>query len=351
MNRTPAVPGGLLGGRLDCSAFERPVVFFANALGDHLLTRPTILALAKSFKGRLGFMGPPYSAERFYPDAEFRCVCPVAFFDGANGAHDFEISAVLAYQREFDSVISLNPWHSPLLDTMKRAIAPKPFITLGSEFGILASRPPLRRDMASEIFSMASAFDEDICVDTFISVQPASPGGRSCANYILSKIPKKRKILCVHTWTHDAKRWPIESFRAVIKAFLALHPEFTVIVVDPVDTHLDVEMPAETVFSCDGVDLDTATDLVARSDLFLGIDSYFLHVADFSGIPNVGIFGPTDPRRWGAAYSPSVSLRGKPTTQVSRESVIQALTEMAERTDWTRRKREVHELSLWNFEN
>ena len=68
--------------RREFLACQKPILFFANALGDHLLTRPTVLALTEVFEGRLGYMGASFSAERFYPDADFRCVCPVAFSYG-----------------------------------------------------------------------------------------------------------------------------------------------------------------------------------------------------------------------------------------------------------------------------
>lgn len=329
---------------------QKPILFFANALGDHLLTRPTVLALAKFFEGRLGYMGVAFSAERFYPDADFRCVCPIALSYGDNGAHDFEMSSLLSYGDSFDAIISLNPWHSPLLESVRHVVAPKPFVTLGSESGVLARNPSPKRDMAAKIFSMAKFFRADSELASFISVHPASPGARACADYILGKLPAGKKLLSVHTWTHDSKRWPPERFREVIAAFISRLPGYVVIVVDPVDTNLDAGFPEGAVFTCDGVDLDTATDIVARSDLFLGIDSYFLHVADFSGIPGVGIFGPTNPETWGASYSSAVSLRsGTSTAEVSSESVIKALLEMAGRSDWERRPRQTHELALWNF--
>jgi len=70
------------------------------------------------------------------------------------------------------------------------------------------------------------------------------------------------------------------------------------------DSNLDVGPFESRIFSLEGVDLETTTALVAQSDLFLGIDSYFLHVADFSLVPAIGLFGPTDPARWGFRVTP-----------------------------------------------
>ncbi|GEM_PF-1251067 len=334
--------------RREFLACQKPILFFANALGDHLLTRPTVLALTEVFEGRLGYMGAPFSAERFYPDADFRCVCPVAFSYGDGGAHDFEMASVLSYGNSFDAIISLNPWHSPLLESVRHTIAPKPFVTLGSDSGVLACNPQPKKDMAAKIFAMAKFFRKDFELSSFLSVHPASPHARACADYIFSELPQGKKVLCVHTWTHDLKRWPTQRFKEVIAAFILRFPEYVALVVDPADTELDTGLPVGAVFTCDGVDLDTATDLVARSDLFLGIDSYFLHVADFSGVPSVGIFGPTNPERWGASYSPAISLRsGRSPLEVSSGSVLSALVEMAGRERWDRRMRGAHERAFW----
>jgi lipopolysaccharide export system permease protein len=51
------------------------------------------------------------------------------------------------------------------------------------------------------------------------------------------------------------------------------------------------------------VDLATAAAAIARADLFVGNDSGLMHVAAASGVPTLGLFGPSDERNfrpWGA---------------------------------------------------
>ena len=51
------------------------------------------------------------------------------------------------------------------------------------------------------------------------------------------------------------------------------------------------------------VDLLTAYAALKRADLFIGNDSGLMHIAAAAGIPTIGLFGPSDERRyapWGA---------------------------------------------------
>jgi ADP-heptose:LPS heptosyltransferase len=78
--------------------------------------------------------------------------------------------------------------------------------------------------------------------------------------------------------------------------------------------------------------LEMVLAILKHADLFLGIDSCLLHAADLFRIPGVGLFGPTDPRRWGFRLSPrSRSIWGEGTMQaIRRERVLDLLLEIAE---------------------
>jgi len=57
-----------------------------------------------------------------------------------------------------------------------------------------------------------------------------------------------------------------------------------------------------------------------------------LHAADLFRVPGVGLFGPTDPYRWGFRLSPhGRSIWGMGMMEaISREAVLEALLEIAE---------------------
>lgn len=304
---------------------RRPAIFFYNALGDHLLTRPAILALQKFYKGQLGYIGAAEMAATFFPDADFRFshVIPLKpSLDG--GSPDFDPADVLAIADDFDALIILNPWNSAQLEDLANRIRPRPVLALAREYGDVV---PLRRGVhyAEYAFSVARFLDPTASLNEFVSVPPVPAINRHRAEYILGLLPSGVRILCVNTSTRAEKQWPRECFRQLLRQFLGRRPEYLALVVDDSDADLDQADLMSRVFTLDGVDLQTATALVAAADLFVGIDSYFLHVADFAKVPSVGLFGPTDPDLWGVRFARHIHVSAPAMSEISVDRVMEAL--------------------------
>ena len=58
------------------------------------------------------------------------------------------------------------------------------------------------------------------------------------------------------------------------------------------------------------VDLLTAYAALKRADLFIGNDSGLMHIAAAAGIPTIGLFGPSDERRYGPWGDLTKAVRG-----------------------------------------
>jgi ADP-heptose:LPS heptosyltransferase len=58
------------------------------------------------------------------------------------------------------------------------------------------------------------------------------------------------------------------------------------------------------------VDLLTAYAALKRADLFIGNDSGLMHIAAAAGIPTIGLFGPSDERRYGPWGALTKAVRG-----------------------------------------
>lgn len=58
------------------------------------------------------------------------------------------------------------------------------------------------------------------------------------------------------------------------------------------------------------VDLLTAYACLKRASLFVGNDSGLMHIAAAAGCPTVGLFGPSDERRYGPWGDKAVAVRG-----------------------------------------
>jgi len=309
----------------------RPVVFFSNGLGDHLLTRPTVLALQRYYQGRLGFIGASGMASTFFPDANFRVLHEIPVTTAADGhSPRFNPDDIGAIASEFDALISLNPWCSQDMKDLEKQIRPKPFLGLAPDHGNL---PPLARatHYVDYAFGVARLVDPTCRLDDVLSLPPTPDLNRHRAEHIRKLLPPGYKILCVNTSTRDPrKQWPGESFRTLLRQFLIRRSDYIAVIVDDVDADLDCGDLEARICSLDGVDLETSTALVASADLFLGVDSYFLHVADFAKIPSVGVFGPTDPRLWGFRFTRHKHVSANTMNEISVEQVGTALDALLE---------------------
>lgn len=303
----------------------RPAVFYCNALGDHLLTRPTVLALQHIFGGNLSCIGAGRMPDLFFPDANFKTIRRLFFTETQQFDHDFSVEDALRACQEFDLIISLNPWHSSQTEELRQRLSPIPFVGLAPELGFL---PPRKagQHMVDYTFQMALAVDKSICLDEFVSLHPIEPIDFHRAKQLQAMLPEGKKVLAVHTVTKAFKCWPINHFRNAIEDFLHAHPDFIALVVDPIDLDLDAHACSDRTFCLDDIDIGTATHLVATCDAFIGIDSYFLHVADFAKRPSIGIFVATSPEQWGFRFSPHArSVLSNPADKVNPYHVVHAL--------------------------
>jgi ADP-heptose:LPS heptosyltransferase len=150
----------------------------------------------------------------------------------------------------------------------------------------------------------------------------------AAARYIAANCGSWDRILFLHPETLPGKTWSPGRFAWVIKRFLAERPEYMVIVSSLVPADFDGH--EGRVIQTD-THLEFALALMRHADLFLGIDSCFLHAADMFRIPGVALFGPTKPRQWGFRLSPCARhVAGESMDKIRPEPVLDALLELAE---------------------
>src|SRR5262249_48126309 len=123
-------------------------------------------------------------------------------------------------------------------------------------------------------------------------------------------LPAGSQVLVVHADTKPEKMWETTNFIATLDLFLQRHPEFVVWVVGTEDLQLNGGQQGGKVRRYLRLPLGQAMALVAEADLFLGVDSCMLHVADLFRVPGVGLFGPTLPAEWGFRFGTHLHLVG-----------------------------------------
>lgn len=306
---------------------RRPIAFFFGAFGDHLLARPGILALQRIFEGRLSFAGTPAAWERFYPDAGFRSVHAIRM-GATNNAFAFDPAQFETFASDFDAFINLNWWESDDNLDIVRRFPDIPHLRLASHGGRLAPLTDTAH-MADSAFVIARYLDDRLHIDDFATLPPPSTRSIALCRQLRDRLPAHARLLVVHTHTKSDKEWDAVRFRSVLERFLDSHDDHVAVVIDPDDRGLDFGRHERRVFSIEGMDLAATTALVATADLFLGVDSYFLHVADFARVPTVGLFGPTSPALWGCRFTRARHVAAKSMSDIGVDAVLDHLHALA----------------------
>ncbi len=305
------------------------MLFFANGFGDNLINLPALRALASAFEGRLRLAcsrGPHVVLFDDLPLAE-RVELPMWREDGRRC---FDAAAAAEALGPCDLFVSLVPWRTPSSDALLAALQPATSIGFFDSFDVhvplcyAKHSAELALDVARVVLPAAAlaAFGEP----------PRYPREAvERARSILALLPRDARAVLVHADTVAEKTWPLERFAAALDAHLSAHPNDVALVVGATVPPFERCVSSTRLASCAGLPFATACALVANADLFVGVDSLMLHVADFARVPSVALFGPTEPREFGCLFAPHTVVRGAngTTSSISVEAVVAALEEMS----------------------
>jgi lipopolysaccharide heptosyltransferase II len=241
------------------------------------------------------------------------------------------IAIVNQLRREkFDASLNLfpaNTWHYNLLSFL--AGIPQRF---GFDYGyhpltrlgfLLNHRIPAmadRHDVQQNIALAASFTGSNPTVDPLVFPAIASEDDQIWAAGAVATAARRRRI-AVHPGSSvehgmDAKRWPAKRFGQVADHCAEKFGTHVFVVGGPEEEALKREVienmgrPATFVAP---VTLGRTTALLASCDLCIANDSGIMHMAACSGVPTIGIFGPTDEKRNGPVGAPTLIVRkGQP---------------------------------------
>lgn len=301
---------------------EKPLLMFwrNGGIGDRLLILPTIQAIQSVFGDAL--------------------VIPTDSFNHAvllNGLRDAaiheivgdDLSPIRACVANCDAIISVNSWISPELAEL---IAGSGVAWSAGFFEPFLSRIRLDYDEhpLDMFFRIARAVNDQLCLEDHVT--PLFDARYSeVAERVRDSLPSGARMLVIHGDTKPYKMWPPNRLLAVIEYIMDTYEEWCVFIVGQADLGLDrvSERHRHRVISAIGGSLAAQFCLVARADMFIGIDSCFLHVADLFGVKGIGLFGPTQAKRWGFRVSQHCHIQGEGSTDaISPELVIDAFTMM-----------------------
>ena len=318
---------------------EYPLAFFFNGYGDNFLNLPALRALCQLFEGRLTLVcrqGPDLFC--FDDLAVNRKITLDARFTGE--VYEFDAVAAAAEIGKCDLFLSLVPWSSSSLSNL-----------LGAWDGMMSIgffenyTRRLRRDYdkpsADLAFDIVRSLRPDYQLHDFLEPLRYPTARRQDVHEIFSMLEPGTRTLSVHMDTHAHKLWDETRWVESLDAFLDKHTNFVVLLVGRPDRTVDTEQwrNAERVIPCYGLSLPSSCCLVAESDLFIGIDSCMLHVADLARVPGVGLFGPTNMKEFGFYIGPHIMIQAKGSMEkieagMVTEALHQLVTEPTQAVTW-----------------
>lgn len=313
-----------------------PALLYANGAGDHFLTLPAARAVARLFPKRLALICENLGRLIFLPNIRFRSSCELTKTRGSRvllPARLFDADRAAVAIEPCDLLISLNPWHSESVDRLLERLAPHSSVGFFQEF-CHHVKLDYSKHSSELAFDIPRALDPSLNFDDFSKPPNFSLQFVKQASRVRNVFPKGFRVLAVHADTGAPKMWPRQRFAQFLDLFLQQRPDFLALIVGWTDMHLETGRHRNRVIPAYRLPLPTSALLVGWSDLFVGIDSCMLHVADLFRVPGVGIFGPTNPAEFGFKFAPHrhVCAQG-PLSTLRETEVFEALMHLLAETE------------------
>jgi hypothetical protein len=306
--------------------FERPAVFFINGLGDQLIALPTLRALAYLFPGKIQLMLGEGNYGFLFHAIPTASRDPVRLWWTDQSTGTVDVDRILKRAAPCDLFISLSTWNSPsILELVKRMSAQHSLGFFNSFDTVVLQEG---RHMFDYLFAIAQELEPSLSLHNFAAAPTFSgPADGAAARFVARNIWPGERLLFVHPETSMIEKiWAPEHFCWVLSRFLAERRDFKAFVSTSTADMLAMCADMDRVILFDEhLELTLAT--IRYADLFLGLDSCFLHAADLFRVPGVALFGPTHPREWGFRFSPnSRNVYGGGSMQnIRRELVLESL--------------------------
>jgi hypothetical protein len=311
---------------------EHPLAFFINGYGDNFINLPALRALCRLFEGRLTLVckdGPHLFC--FDGLGVKRRVTLRAGYNETEVGYKFDVAEAAEQIGACDLFVSLTPWCSPALVELLGKWGDIPSVGFFEAY-----RQSLRLDYsklsADLAFDVVRTIEPDYRLDDFLEPLRYPDDLREDVREIFSALEPGTRTLSVHMDTLPHKMWDDGRWVETLDGFLEARPDFVALIVGRPQQPFDSEQcrHAERVIPCYGLPLSSSCCLVAESDIFVGVDSCMLHVADMARVPGVGLFGPTSAKEFGFYIGPHIMIQAEGSMgQIGQGRVLEALNRLA----------------------
>lgn len=273
---------------------DNAIVFASNGLGDALMTLPTINALCHLFDSvrLITSCNSDGTFEEIYSQSSCRDIVTIDIRETPEGK-DFDIQELHAIIDNFQVFICLNEWmprdvnsYNDFISKFKKSIGC---------YDIYSSKIIRQNNQHTTdyFFEYAKYFDKKITIDHFRPTFSYSQIATEKVENFRKKLPSKYRILIFHGDSQPEKMIPRKMLDSIITQVLSAHKNLLIIVIGT-SYPFHRKFEHERLYIIQNLDFTLTWAFFKVADYFVGVDSVFLHLADFYDIPSLGLFGPTN---------------------------------------------------------
>jgi ADP-heptose:LPS heptosyltransferase len=308
---------------------EQVALFHWNGLGDHLLALPAMRALERGLPGPVTVLEGP--GKHFVLTQDLTRARSAPFFMSDPFAQDVDVTASVAAAGRCDVFLSMASWVNPTLLALARGMGARR--TVGFFFPFDEPVPAVpERHMFEDYFALARHLLPETRFEDHTQPPVYSAAARAAARELRGAlVGPGDKLLFVHPETLPVKMWTPAGLAVALRQFLSARTDYVAVVMSQGDYPLPLGDLGRRVHASHA-HLELALALLSTADLFLGVDSVFLHAADLERLPGVALFGPaTSAGRWGFHLSPGGRhVSAASLSELPPGPVVEALLEAAE---------------------
>ncbi len=286
-----------------------PVLLFANGYGDHYLNLPTIRALATVFSNKLILVGIENAINQIAGDLPLAKLISIPMQHNGTG-RSFDSNNAAKLIGKCDLFISLNPWQSNDLNRLITNLKPQTSIGFFDSFDISIARD-YNKHSVDLAFDFVRLFKSNWQPEQFSKPPLYEKNEYHCANKIFNSLEANKKVLCIHPDTLPEKMWPERYWIQLIDKFLDKNPDYTVLIIGLKGIDASLCRNHKSVIPAYRLPIPVSAILLSKSDLFIGVDSVFLHIADLYQVLSVALFSATSAHEWGIRFGPGIHIDAK----------------------------------------
>ncbi len=288
---------------------------------------PALRAFSAKLDGQFKLVAAPDAHRMILPELDVTEVIELPYTTSAYGK-EFDTDLLSDQIGSTPLLVSLNPWHSLSMQSFLKKVDAQHSIGFFEDFNEC-----LPLDFSKH--SIELAFDpvqrvfENACLSDYLEPPKFRQEDEDLATAIIASIDSHGPVIIVHGDTLPNKMWAKENMTELIQKVLNFWPNSVVLDVGLKPCAQEPEKMPERYIHLNQIILPAGFALIKYADLFFGIDSCFLHAADFFRKPTVALFGPTDPHEFGVFMGgPAHHLKEHKLDDIAVDDVFKAVISM-----------------------